>query len=402
MSKNTRWLWRLNHALLGALRTTTTALLILLVPLALLASIAVLGIPSTSSADSGQRSEYAATQRGGQEGQAARDTWVNPVDLRPCVPFLRVTIPKAPNGVCDDQLEYPGDQCWDQAAWDALVGRERVARVSLGSITYFDFGNRAGETLILMPGMGSTKTQWDPAFLRDLAGTFRLIIFDYPGIGTANIHDYADFTVENLAAAMWEFITVRKIVRPHLLGFAFSGKVAGLMFLEHGAALGKYVNVAGRIYNASGRTVSDELLEDLTSLDMLLVVLAAWPDNACGRANLIAVAERGISHTQEVRTAEAMAASRQAQKLWQQAGDTLDLRGLLNDTLILAGDIDDISPLEDMSTAAAVLAATRFNLWPSRTHPDFRHYPWASHTVIYQYRPWVVREITWFLLGKTD
>jgi len=49
-----------------------------------------------------------------------------------------------------------------------------------------------------------------------------------------------------------------------------------------------------------------------------------------------------------------------------------------------------------------VLAATRFNLWPTRVHPEFRHYPWASHTVIYQYRPWVVREIVWFVLDDSS
>jgi len=315
------------------------------------------------------------------------------------VPFLPETVPSAPNGICDAQLEYAGDQCWNQGSWDGLVGRELAASVSLGRITYFDFGDPAAPPLVLLPGMGTTKTQWDPAFLRDLAPHFRLIALDYPGIGTATINDYADFTVENAAAAVWEFIVALDFDRPHLLGFAFSGKVAGLLFLEHGGALGKYVNIAGRIYNASGRTVSDERLEALTSLDPLEVGLSAWADNACGIANLIAVAEREISHAQEARTAEAMAASRRAQRRWQEQGDSLDLTGLRSDTLIIAGDLDDVSPLEDMSTAAAVLDARRFSLWPSRAHGDFRHFPWASHTVIYQYRPWVVREIVWFLRG---
>ncbi len=364
--------------------TTTTVPSILCFTLLVVAPVAALGFDAP----------------GGQsQDPVVRDSWVNPVHLQPCVPFLPDTIPAAPNGVCGAQLEYPGDQCWNQAAWDDLVGPEHDAPVSLGRITYFDFGNRAAPTLILLPGIGSPKTLWDPAFLRDLAPYFRLITLDYPGVGTATIDDYADYTVENLAVAVREFIDAVNLDRPHILGFAFSGKVAGLLFLEHGAALGKFVNVAGRIYNASGRTVSDELLRALTSLDPLDVALAAWPDNACGIANLIAVAERVITHKEEPRTAEALAASRRAQKRWQEQGDTLDLTGLQNDTLIIAGELDEIAPLEDMSTAAAVLSATRFHLWPSSFHPGFRHYPWASHTVIYQYRPWVVREIIWFLQG---
>jgi len=333
------------------------------------------------------------------EDPLARDTWINPVELRACVPFLPETVPSFSNGVCDAQLEYPGDQCWDQAAWDELVGDERSLRVSIGELTYFDFGSRNAPTLLLLPGLGTTKTQWDPAWLRDLAPYFRLIAPDFPGIGTATIDDYQDFTVENLADVVWELIDGLDLERPHVLGFAFSGKVAGLLFLEHGTALGKFVNVAGRIYNASGRTVSDEELGALTSLDPLVVGLAAWPANACGIANLIAVGEREISHGAEPRTAAAMAASRAAQKAWQAQGDTLDLTGLTNPTLIIAGELDDIAPLEDMATAAAVLQAGKLNLWSSRLHPDFRHYPWASHTVIYQYRPWVVREIVWFLNG---
>ena len=336
--------------------------------------------------------------------ESAREIWVNPIDLQPCVPFLPDTIPGIPSAVCGAQLEYPGDQCWDQGSWDDLVGAERRVTVSLGEITYFDFGDATAPPLVLLPGLGTTKTQWDPAWLRELASHFRLIAPNYPGAGTATIHDYDDFTVENLAAAVWELINELDLDRPHVLGFAFSGKVAGLLFIDHGSELGRFVDVAGRIYNASGRTVSDELLAALTSLDPLEVVLAAWPDNACGIANLIAVAERELSHDQEPRTAEALAAARYAEKRWQEQGDSLDLERLQNDALILAGDIDEVTPLEDMSMAAAVLHAGRFALWSSRLHPDFRHYPWASHTVIYQYRPWVVREIIWFLqdpIGRT-
>lgn len=365
--------------------------------LPVLLATAVLGLAAAAAAQRRVAVRPVPVQQ--QDDPRARDSWVNPVELRACVPFLPETIPSYSNGVCDAQLEYPGDQCWDQAAWDALVGDERSLRVSIGEFTYFDFGSRNAPPLLLLPGLGTTKTQWDPAWLRDLAPYFRVIAPDFPGIGTATIDDYEDFTVENLTDAVWELIDGLGLERPHVLGFAFSGKVAGLLFLEHGAELGKYVNVAGRIYNASGRTVSDERLEELTSLDPLDVALAAWPANACGIANLIAVAEREISHSAEPRTAEAMAASRAAQKAWQAQGDTLDLTGLGNAALIIAGELDDIAPLEDMATAAAVLQARKLNLWSSRLHPDFRHYPWASHTVIYQYRPWVVREIVWFLTG---
>jgi len=373
---------------------TGTILLRAAVPAALLTALVL----AAAQASTPQARDQAGSGRQYEE-QALRDLWINPVGLTACVPFLPETIPAVSNGVCDAQLEYPGDRCWDQDAWDALVGEQRELAVSIGTFTYFDFGNRTAPPLVLLPGLGTTKTQWDPAFLRDLAPWFRLIAPDYPGMGTASIDDYDDFTVQNLAAAVRELIDGLDLERPHLLGFAFSGKVAGLLFLQHPEELGKFVDVAGRIYNASGRTVSDERLAELTSLDPIDVALAAWPDNACGVANLIAVAEREISHAAEPRTEEALAAARRAQKAWQEEGDSLGLIGFPGEALIIAGDLDDVAPLEDMAAAAAVMTAGKLTFWSSRLHPDFRHYPWASHTVIYQYRPWVVREIVWFLHG---
>lgn len=277
-----------------------------------------------------------------------------------------------------------------QRAWEDLVGPEQTADVTAGTVTYFDFGKGDAQMLILLNGIGTTKTQWDTAFLRDLARCYRLITLDYPGIGTATIRDYNGFTIPNIAQAVVELSDHLKIDRPNLLGFAFSGKVAGLLVAEHSDRFGKYVNVAGRIANVSGKTLSEADLTALTNEREWKVAARAWPKTFPGFSNALAVGLRAYAHAQEPRTPEALAAYRSAQRQWQEAGDALDLAKISNPTLIIAGDIDDVAPLADMQAAADAIAANGAPV-------TFRHYPGASHTVIYQNRRQVVQDIRAFL-----
>ena len=288
------------------------------------------------------------------------------------------------------QLAELGASWWNQSAWDALVGVEHVQVVDLGTITYFDFGKSDGEAIVLLTGMGVTKTQWDPEFVSMLAADYRIILIDYPGVGTATIHDWSELTVEHLADSVFQLIERQDLGCPHVLGWAFSGKVAGVLFCQHGERLGKYINLAGRIHNSSGRLLTEEDLENLTDSNPVRVAMRAWPFTPWGVSNAAAVGLRVMSHAQEPRSHEMLVAFARAQRAWQEQGGDVDLARIGNDTLIVAGDEDDVAPLEDMRAAAELLQE-------AGTRVVFVHYAGASHTVLYQYRPFVIRDIKRFL-----
>ena len=235
-----------------------------------------------------------------------------------------------------------------------------------------------------------TKTQWDPQFLSDLAADYRLVALDYPGVGTATTERWDDISVESLAEAVFQLIQELELDRPNVLGWAFSGKVAALLFARHGGSLGKYVNLAGRISNTSGHLIPDDDLERLTHANPLSVALRAWPSTPWGILNAAVVGLRVLSHDQEPRSAAMRSAYARAQGLWQERGGGLDVTRIGNDTLIVAGDRDDVAPLADMEAAAEAMRAAGTNV-------TFTHYAEASHTVLYQYRPYVVADIKRFL-----
>ncbi len=286
---------------------------------------------------------------------------------------------------------------WNDSAWNNLVGSEHSQDVSIqdasgntvtGTFTYDEFGNSDGPTLVLLGGIGTTKTQWDPEFLAPLANDFHLIILDYPGAGTATIDNYANFTVENLAEFTYQFTQDLGLDHPNILGYAFSGKIAALMMQDHGADLGKYINIAGHIYAPSGESVHGDTLDKLTSKNVLEVAMAAWPKTPWGMLNAAAVGLRTLSHTQEPRTDAALQAYRDAQSGWDYG--PLDVATISNDTLIVAGGLDDIATPADMKATAELMSE-------AGTQVTYKQYARAAHTVQYQYRPWVLSDINSFL-----
>ena len=102
-----------------------------------------------------------------------------------------------------------------------------------GRIAYADIGDVADPPLLLLNGTASPMSDWDPKFLQRLVTQGnRVIVFDYPGLGTsspikkgASFADLADDAVDFVHALGYESVNV--------LGWSMGGFIAQEMLTRH-------------------------------------------------------------------------------------------------------------------------------------------------------------------------
>ena len=89
----------------------------------------------------------------------------------------------------------------------------------------------SGPDLLLIMGEHGTMTWWDPQLLETLASSFRVTIFDLPGIGySASMHDAS---IASYADATAGLIASLGLMTPVVLGWGLGGEVALALAERH-------------------------------------------------------------------------------------------------------------------------------------------------------------------------
>lgn len=83
----------------------------------------------------------------------------------------------------------------------------------------------------MLTGTGSTMSEWDPALLRLLARSRRLILFDYPGVGMSGPWHGRSF--DSLADSTAALMRAIHVPRADVLGWSMGGFVAQRLAIEH-------------------------------------------------------------------------------------------------------------------------------------------------------------------------
>lgn len=104
-----------------------------------------------------------------------------------------------------------------------------VTPVAHTRIAWYERGR--GSPLVMLIGTGSTMAEWDPALLRLLARSHRLILLDYPGLGRSGPwHGRSFDSLANVTAALMSAIGVP---RADVLGWSMGGFVAQRLAIDH-------------------------------------------------------------------------------------------------------------------------------------------------------------------------
>lgn len=164
----------------------------------------------------------------------------------------------------------------------AFHAQVRTARADGVRLAYYERGQ--GAPLVMLMGSGSTMSEWDPALLRDLARSHRLIVFDYRGIGLSGGRPHR--RIEQMADDTDRLMGALGLDSADVLGWSLGGFVAQQLAIRHPERVDRLVLAAT---NPGGsRTVlgdpSDTEVDsdpDATDEEILRV---NYPSTRAGRA----------------------------------------------------------------------------------------------------------------------
>lgn len=116
----------------------------------------------------------------------------------------------------------------------------RFTRVAGTRIAWYERGH--GAPLLMLMGTGSTMAEWDPALLRLLARSHRLLLFDYPGIGRSG--PWRGRSFDSLAKTTAGLMRAVGLRRADVLGWSMGGFVAQRLAIDHPGAVSHLILAA--------------------------------------------------------------------------------------------------------------------------------------------------------------
>ncbi|MBZ0200360.1 MAG: alpha/beta hydrolase, partial [Ignavibacteriaceae bacterium] len=132
-------------------------------------------------------------------------------------------------------------------------------------IAYTIYGQ--GDPIILCMGYGGNMDLWDEHFIDLLKQKFKVIVFDYRGMGYSTNSD-STFTINTLADDINELCQFLNIDKAHILGWSMGGYVAQTFAINYPEKVNKLVLYATDFGGTVAQTSSQEIaniLSDSTS-----------------------------------------------------------------------------------------------------------------------------------------
>ena len=134
------------------------------------------------------------------------------------------------------------------------------------------YGPEGAPVIVLTHGWGADRTEWD-YLRRDLAGRFRFIVWDLPGLGRSTQPTNHDYRLENLANDLQAVLALAGDQPAILLGHSIGGMITltfcGLFPTELGTRV-RGVALIQTTYTNPGRTTN--FADLLTALERPLIV----------------------------------------------------------------------------------------------------------------------------------
>ncbi|HWT36884.1 MAG TPA: alpha/beta hydrolase [Paraburkholderia sp.] len=263
--------------------------------------------------------------------------------------------------------------------------RGHIAHTPQGDIAYYRFGR--GSPIVMQTGYRATLSEWDAAFLADLAKQHEVIVFDNRGVGRS-LPDASSFTVQDMAKDLSALIGTLKLRDVTVLGWSMGGAVATQYAIDHPAHVRRIVLMSAPAPGRLGVPVAPDVEATLagkpgTTFDDVMKVL--FPPTAvnaageCFRKNMFTPADYASPAISAAVTDGQSALLR----AWEQNDAAAGaLHGMRTSTLILTGDDDTILPKQNAEALARALPDARLLVVRSAGHAMMYQYPHALASAI--------------------
>lgn len=263
----------------------------------------------------------------------------------------------------------------------AIPDISEVQIVSLGSmsIAYRTLGE--GPLLVLIYGMWMNMHSWDVDLLKRLSQNFKLLLFDYPGVGHSN-YENMPYTAENIANVLYRLINKLELKPAGIIGYSLGSWVAQEFALHYPELAPLLILLGSRISGDKSIRSTPEVQRQFK--EMLLLkgdelntkkIALNFVESAVPRMQAKMQQVDKTTQLEGAPSAEVMQQFIKLLERWYANNATVEaLKELTTPTLILAGKQDIIVPVENSRLLQQYLK-----------NSELIEYPDAGHGLLYQY-----------------
>ena len=261
------------------------------------------------------------------------------------------------------------------------IGALTYSTVSVddAQIAYRIYGK--GEPLLMVMGFAGTMDLWDVEFIRELAKSNQVILFDNRGMGASSAGTQP-ISITRMADDSAGLLDALGYKKANVLGWSMGGLIAQELALNHSEKVRKLILMGTTCDNGPVVKTTQELMKMDTNTLLSHFFPKAWlkvhPD-----------AISKLPHPENPQDIEIIKAQAAAMMNWQ--GTCSRLGSLNKDTLIISGMDDDILP-EPLSVQ---LADKVHGAWLVR----FKN---ATHWLMYQAPVSLAQTISTFISVRED
>lgn len=231
--------------------------------------------------------------------------------------------------------------------------RSHFLNVDGARVHYQEFGEAAGQPIILIHGYTASAYVWRkvaPMFARD---GFRVIAIDLLGFGYSEKPAWFDYTIDSQARMLSRFMDRLGIGRATVVGSSYGGAVAATLALDYPARVGKLVLVDAVINDdvknhpilrlasipGIGEVITPFLVDSKAFMRMRMNKAFARPNHALITGERVANIQRPLANAEGHRAVLATSRNWHANRIEQDAH-------LINQpTLLIWGEDDEVIPV---------------------------------------------------------
>ncbi len=247
-----------------------------------------------------------------------------------------------------------------------------------------------GDPIILCMGYSGTMDIWAPPVIEMLSQHYKVIMFDYRGMGLSTIQTDTAFSMKLLAEDTRRLMDFLYISKAHVLGWSMGTYVAQLLTLQHPDRINKVIlygaDCGDSITIQADSSVINILTNDTTGIGLLSVLFP--PDWL--QAHLPDIWSY-FPVPQEPKHPEIVMRQWAAIEEWfaPGGGTANQLKDLNNPTLLITGDQDICTPWKNsLIMVDSIPGASLIQI------------PGGGHGVMYQYPEAFAKNVLMFLSGK--
>jgi pimeloyl-ACP methyl ester carboxylesterase len=119
------------------------------------------------------------------------------------------------------------------------TAKTRFISVKGTSFAYRIFGKEGGIPLVLLPGLGGSMDDWDPAITNGLAQKYQVIIFDNKGVAASQ--GTTPDNIQAMANDAIDFIEALHLNKVNIMGFSMGGFITQRVVLTKPSIINKVI-----------------------------------------------------------------------------------------------------------------------------------------------------------------